>query len=179
MSLDEIIDLFEYKNGDPYVLFPEKRPQKKFRQVGLFSLTHYIEKLNASIEGIYRYYHDDFGINSDTLSLTLRQKIGDQLILSPSFRFYRQSSADFYNPRFDVGSPTQHPDLTPSNYSADFRLSEFDSFTYGVKVNYIVRDNLKFDLSLKRYEMEGKDNKTSPSAYANANIITGGFRVWF
>ena len=49
MSLDEIIDLFEYKNGDPYVLFPENRPQKKFRQVGLFSLTHYIEKLNASI----------------------------------------------------------------------------------------------------------------------------------
>lgn len=179
LSLDEIIDLFEYKNGDPYVLFPENRPQKKFRQVGLFSLTHYIEKLNASIEGAYRYYHDDFGINSDTLSLTLRQKIGDQLILSPSFRFYRQSSADFYNPRFDVGSPIQHPDLTPSNYSADFRLSEFDSFTYGVKFNYILTDNFKLDLSFKRYEMEGKDNRTSPSAYANANIITGGFRIWF
>ncbi|MEC9332097.1 MAG: DUF3570 domain-containing protein [Verrucomicrobiota bacterium] len=179
LSLDEIIDLFEYKDGDPYVLFPENRPSKKFRQVGLLSLTHYIEKLNGSIEGAYRYYHDDFGVNSDTLSLTWRQKIGDQFIVSPSFRFYRQSSADFYNPRFNVGSPIQHPEATPSHYSADFRLSEFDSFTYGVKFNYIVSDNLKFDLSLKRYEMEGKDNKTSPSAYANANIITGGFRVWF
>jgi len=178
LSLNEIIDLFEYKDGDQYVLFPENRPRDKFRQVGLFSLTHYIEKLNASIEGTYRYYHDDFGINSDTLSLTLRQKLGDKLIISPSFRFYRQSSADFYKPRFDEGSPTQHPALTPSNYSADFRLSEFDSYTYGVKFNYVLTDDFKLDLSFKKYEMEGRDNKTFPSAYANANIITGGFRIW-
>jgi len=58
-------------------------------------------------------------------------------------------------------------------------LSEFDSFTYGVKFNYILTDNFKLDLSFKRYEMEGKDNRTSPRAYANANIITGGFRIWF
>ena len=178
LSLDEINDLFEYKDGDPYVLFPENRPSKKFRQVGLLSLTHYVEKLKGSIEGAYRYYHDDFGINSNTLSLTWRQKIGEQFIVSPSFRFYRQTSADFYNPRFSVGSPIQHPEETPSHYSADFRLSEFDSYTYGVKFNYNLNDNFKLDLSFKKYEMEGRDNKTFPSAYANANIITGGFRIW-
>ena len=129
--------------NDPYKL-RDIRPRDKTQIAVTNSYRRFMIDNNAALHINYRYYHDDFGINSASLSLTLRQKIGDQLILSPSFRFYRQSSADFYNPRFDVGSPIQHPDLTPSNYSADFRLSEFDSFTYGVKFNYILTDNFKF-----------------------------------
>ena len=78
----------------------EHRPSHRFKQVGYTSLTQFIKPLDASIEGSYRLYHDDWGILANTVSITWNQKLGRHLTLSPLFRFYHQTAASFYAPSF-------------------------------------------------------------------------------
>jgi hypothetical protein len=89
------------------------------------------------------------------------------------FRYYRQNAASFYAPLFP------DYDTRPSYYSADYRLSQMETFTYGVSINVKPGDWLTLDASYKRYEMIGLDNVTSASAYPTANIFTLGARIWF
>jgi hypothetical protein len=88
--------------SDPAAVNPlsDNRPHHRFKQVGFVSLTQFIAPLNASVEGGYRLYHDDWGIWASTISLTWNQKIGKHLTLSPLFRYYHQGRADFYAPSF-------------------------------------------------------------------------------
>ena len=89
------------------------------------------------------------------------------------FRYYRQNAADFYVIKL--------PDSNnrPTFYSADYRLSEMETFTYGVSLTAKVTDWLSIEGSYKRYEMFGLDSVTSPTAYPKAHIVTIGFRAWF
>jgi hypothetical protein len=163
---------------DPTATFAEKRPGYKFRQIGYFALTQFIEPLNSSVELSYRLYHDSFNITAHTAGLGYYQRIGKHFIVAPMFRYYVQSAADFYGARF-AGDPSDpdSPVPVPNYYSADYRLSEMESFTYGVQITCIIKDRVYLDLAYKRYEMIGLDNATSSSAYPTANIITGGLRI--
>ena len=101
-------------------------------------------------------------------------------MISPLFRYYRQSAADFYGTHF-AGDPSNPFDPTPlpTYYSADYRLSRMETFTYGVELTARVSKRISFDLSYQRYETFGLDPATSPSAYPKANIVTAGARLWF
>jgi hypothetical protein len=167
------------------VTFAEKRPSYRDKQIGFLSLTHFFTPLNGSAEVTYRLYHDSYGILSHTAGMTWFQKIGSHIILSPMFRFADQSAADFYSVQLP-GDPTVSPDdpfsphiPIPSAYSADYRLSSLQTFTYGVNLSFMMKDHLTFDLGYKRYEMYGKDGHTSASAYPKANIFSAGFRLRF
>jgi hypothetical protein len=167
--------VFDYYPGG---LLPEKRPDFRSRQVGYLGYTQYITPLNASTELSYRISHDSFGILSHTLSAEWFQKIGRHVIISPSFRYYTQSAADFYMLHFP-GDPTLDPTGVPPAYSSDYRLSKLDTFTYGIKAIVKLGDRWTLDAAYHRYEMIGRDNITSPSAYPKANIFTLGIGVKF
>jgi Protein of unknown function (DUF3570) len=175
--------LFEdYPQGDPnnISLFAESRPRHRESFIGYVSLTQYVTPLNGSLEGSYRYYHDSYGIDAHTFGLASYQKIGKRVMVSPSFRYYRQSAASFYATQFP-GDPSNPGDPTPipTYYSADYRLSEMETFTYGISLTAKVMDWLSLDLAYKRYNTFGLDGVTSPSAYPQANVVTVGARVWF
>jgi len=151
----------------------EHRPGHKNKYIGYASLTQFITPLNASVEGSYRFYHDTFGINAHTISLAWYQKIGKQLVVSPSFRYYRQSAANFYMEMMpDFANPPQY-------FSPDYRLSEMQTFSYGINVSWRVHKHVSLDASYKRYIMEGLDGVTSATAYPSANVFTIGARIWF
>ena len=169
----------------PDVTFPEKRPDHRGKQVGFFSLTHFVTPANGSAELTCRIYHDSFGIHSHTVGVSWFQKLGEHVLLSPMFRFMDQSAAYFYAVQLR-GDPTVPPDdpfgsgvAIPAAYSADYRLSALQTFTYGLGVSVKLKDRLTLDLGYKRYEMVGRDHRTSPSAYPKANIYSAGFRIWF
>ncbi len=163
---------------DPTATFSEKRPGHKFKQVGLLSLTHFFEPVNGSAEVSYRLYHDSYSILSHTISLAWYQHAGKHFIIAPIFRYDYQGAADFYVVRLpgDPSDPTSTIPI-PRYYSADYRLSRLESFTYGVQVTWIIKEWLYLDVGYKRYEMHGLDHVTSASAYPKANIITGGLRL--
>jgi hypothetical protein len=156
----------------------ESRPDRRDKQIAYLALTRAIDSLNASAELSYRYYHDSFGIDAHTVGLTWFQKLGSKVVLAPTFRFYNQSAADFYAVSFP-GDPTTPNGGAPRHYSADYRLSDFDAFTYGVSLLWRVRDNVHLDFNYKRYEMFGNDGNTPKDAYPSANVFGIGFRVWF
>ena len=198
-----------YDPVDVDVNSPEQRPAHKFRQVALVSLTHYVEAVRGSAEVSYRFHHDDWGIFSQTVELSWHQKLGKQLMVSPLFRFYHQTAADFYATRFNgdpsfpdgaVGAaqkdglsivfnddPAFPGDATgtfavpaqPKNYSSDYRLSRLDTFTYGVAASWRIHENLSLEAAYKRYEMVGLDGVTLASAYPSAHIFTLGFGLLF
>jgi hypothetical protein len=67
----------------------------------------------------------------------------------------------------------------PGYYSADYRLSEMNTYTYGVQVEAKITDLIGVTVTYKRYRMVGTDGVTLESAYPNANIITAGLNLWF
>jgi hypothetical protein len=154
-------------------LTAENRPRNRDRYIGYFALTQSVVPLNASIEGSYRFFHDTYNINAHTISLAWFQKFGRYVVLSPAFRYYRQSEADFYATRFPDSSNR------PEFYSADYRLSELDTFSIGAMLTVRVLKELSFDAGYKRYVMNGLDGVTSQSAYPSANVFTIGARAWF
>jgi hypothetical protein len=128
------------------------------------------------VEAAYRFFTDTYGITAHTLGLTWNQKLGKRFTLSPFFRYYQQSAASFYVTRLAHSSKDE--DL-PLYYSADYRLSEMETFTFGMSAVLRVTDWMSLEASYKRYEMFGLDHITSPSAYPKAHIVTAGFRLWF
>jgi hypothetical protein len=171
-----------YPQFDPNnaILFGESRPNQRQSYIGYGSLTQFITPLQGSAEGSYRFYHDTFGIDAHTVELAWHQKLGRRILLSPEFRYYRQSAAFFYATHF-AGDPTDptNPTPIPAYYSADYRLSRLETFTYGVTASARISERFSIDASYHRYEMQGLDGVTSPSAYPQANVFTIGGRVWF
>ncbi|MGH7970192.1 MAG: DUF3570 domain-containing protein, partial [Limisphaerales bacterium] len=161
-------------------LFPERRPDHRQSYIPYVSIEQYITPLHGSLEGSYRFYDDTFGVKAQTVALSWHQKIGKRFLISPVFRYYYQTAANFYATQF-AGDPSNPFDPTPipGYYSADYRLSEMETFTFGVEMSAKVTDWLSLDFAYKRYAMYGLDKVTSSSAYPKANIFTVGARIWF
>ena len=162
-------------------LFDENRPGHKSKKIGFVSLTQHFTPLHASVEASWRIYHDSYGIWAHTAALEWRQQVGKHFLLVPMARFYDQSAAEFYVTRVarQFGSPNRPRPGFPDFYSADYRLSELSSWTYGLQATWKVNDHLSFDAAFKRYEMSGRDGVTAASAYPTANVYTLGLSVWF
>ncbi len=160
--------------------FPENRPANKEKWVGFLSVNHAMENLNAAVESSYRLLDDTFGTTSHTLELAWFQKLGERLIVRPAVRFYQQTAADFY--RVDLNGTSIDPTNVASGrspyYSADYRLSAMRTWMVGVKAIWTVNDWCSVDATVERYLMQGRDQVTPVSAYADANVFTIGIRLW-
>ena len=157
----------------------ERRPDHREKFIARVSITQFLTPVNASVEGAYRLYYDTFGIAAHTIELAWYQKIGKRVVLSPNFRYYYQTAADFYyeilpgNPVTDPASPV------PRYFSPDYRLSKLQSIAVGLNATVKATKWLALDATYKRYVMEGLDGVTSQSAYPSANVFTLGGRIIF
>ena len=153
---------------------PERRPAHRNKEILLTSLTHHFNSLDASLEGSYRFYHDSFGVDSHTVSLTWHQWLGKHLIVEPAFRVSEQSAASFYTTTFS-GPFTTNP---RGHHSSDYRLSNFYSLDFGLQATVVVNEHFHVVAGYHRYEMYGLD-KTSSDMYPQANIFTVGLQfLW-
>ena len=148
----------------------DSRPDVLNKQVVQTSLTQFIDPLNASLEGSYRFYHDSYDVFAHSIMLGWHQWLGRHLMLEPACRFYEQSSASFYSPLFHANPATL------SYYSADYRLSEFYSVDLGVQATVMLNEHLRFNAGFHRYQMHGLD-QTLSAMYPSANVTTVGFSV--
>lgn len=82
-----------------------------------------------------------------------------------------------------LADPDNHQILSipdyPEYYSADYRLSELQTLTYGVTIAVELREEISLVLGYKRYDMEGLDNVTNPAMYPDAHIFTIGLGARF
>lgn len=167
------IENFPQSNPSDASLIPENRPRERNHEIIYASYTRFVDKLNGSFDVGYRGYHDSYGILAHTVETAWHQKLWKNLYLSPTFRYYTQTAASFYYvlvPNFDN---------LPPYYSADYRLSEMQTFDVGITLSYRIVKYLSIDLSYSRYIMQGLDGVTSQSAYPSANVYAIGGRIWF
>ena len=173
--------VFDETQLDPnarVILNGEKRPEHRDSQAILLSLTQAVKPLNASVEGSYRFYHDSYGISANTFGIAWFQRFGQVVVVSPSFRYYRQSAADFYGIQFS-GDPSFDPARVPRFYSSDYRLSALESFTLGLQANVKLHEHWNLQLGYQRYWMRGTDHETVQSTYPSASIYTIGLNFTF
>lgn len=153
--------------------FPENRPDERDKWIALANLNRALPELRATLDLAYRLYHDTFGTTAHTLDLSWFQRFGQRVIVRPSLRLYRQNAAEFYRYRLDgtAIAPAQGaPRPQGPFYSSDYRLSEMQTVTGGIKVVWRITDALQLDARYDRYEMRGSDGVTPQSAYPSANI---------
>jgi len=153
------------------VLHGEKRPGSRDSQAIMVSLTQAVPRLNASVEGTYRYYHDSFGVMANTAGITWLQKLGRRVTVAPSFRYYRQEAASFYGIQFS-GDPQNDPARAPRFFSSDYRLSFLETFTLGIDATIKLHDHWNLQLGYQRYWMRGLDGVTLQSTYPRGHIYT-------
>ena len=157
----------------------ERRPDHREKFIARVSITQFITPVKASVEGAYRYYHDSFGIDAHTIELAWHQKIGKRVVISPNFRYYYQTAADFY---YEIlpGDPVTDPSSPlPRYFSPDYRLSKLQTISAGINATVNVTKWLALDATYKRYLMQSLDGVTSQSAYPSANAFTLGARFIF
>jgi hypothetical protein len=127
---------------------PERRNQWS---VGA-SFVQYVPPLDASLHLGYRFYHDDWGIDAHTFEASWAQPLPYGFLVTPRFRYYSQSAADFYVDYLisqqayativsdpdtgDIVSITPFDRrLLPSYFSSDARLSGFGALGGGVTLS--------------------------------------------
>jgi hypothetical protein len=106
----------------------ESRPDQRTRKSAYWeNRVAWTSQLSTALS--LRYMSDDWAVRSDTAQLHLRWSWSNrEQYVEPTFRWYRQTAADFYTP-FILDTARQSTGFE----SADSRLAAFHALTYGVK----------------------------------------------
>lgn len=135
---------FSYSNKEGYLSDPykkyDKRPEEREAYTLNLSYRYYVKAIQGAWHLDYRYYDDNWGVDSNTFSVAL-YKTWEKLQFVPSLRYYGQSAANFYDVyalyRKDgiLGGGANGGDYLRWNYYADdARLSDYGAFTFGFKI---------------------------------------------
>ncbi len=129
-------------------LFREVRPGQRNQWAFSTQLNQYIPGFDAALHANYRYYFDDWGIDSHTFELSWNQPFPYGFMVSPNVRYYSQSQADFFAPYF----------LAPradGYYSSDFRLSGYGSLSGGLTVSKQFAKGVSLEAGIEYYTHQG------------------------
>nr|WP_321235406.1 DUF3570 domain-containing protein [uncultured Psychroserpens sp.] len=146
----------------------ERLPDSRFKIAVGGRLNYYINETFV-LRTFYRYYTDDWGIKSHTASVEVPIKISDKFTLYPSYRFYNQTAADYFN--IYEGHLS-----TDAFYTSDFDLSKYSAnqYSFGASYTDIFTKLHIWKLGLKsidlKYTFYDRDNTLS------ASIISAGFK---
>ena len=180
-QIGQTITLF---HGDPVrerqlmFLFPENRPEERDTFVAFLEGKRLFDELDASIQGSYRYFADNQGLAGHTFDLQWFQRFAESFVLRPFARYYIQDAADYYHISLDSTgiTPSNQPSSTDPHYSSDYRISELETMSYGIKLTYFTKHNLSLDFAYDRYLMDGKDGVTDQRLYPDADVFTIGIQ---
>ncbi len=145
----------------------ERLPDSRLKMPIGVRFNYYINEFLV-LRSYYRYYFDDWDIQSHTINFELPIKIAEKFTLYPSYRYYNQTAAKYFYPYETALS-------TYDYYTSDYDLSPFTANQYGFGIKYtdVYLDTKVFGVfGLKKlslnYNYYERDNQF------HANIITIG-----
>ena len=146
----------------------ERLPNTRFKLPIGFRWHYYLNEIVA-VRTYYRYYWDDWGINSHTATIELPVKVSSKFTLYPSYRYYNQTAADYF-------APYEQHVSTSLYYTSDYDLSKFNANQYGIGIGYvdILTKSHIWKLGLKSIDL--KYHNYQRSTGLKANIISAGFK---
>ena len=106
----------------------ERHPDDRQRRDLFLKLNQYLNN-RSSIKLNYRLYGDDWGITSHEIGTNLNQYITHGVITRYDYRYYSQSSAEFYLPEYPTVSGID------GYLTGDYRMGPLSSHLFGVSVS--------------------------------------------
>jgi hypothetical protein len=118
---------YTYREGyltDPYKFY-DQRPDERKEWAASTGYRHYFIAPDAALHVDYRYFNDDWDVESHTVDVAWVQNLGSDTQLTPFVRYYSQEEAEF----FSVVANTDD-----RYYADDYRLSAFGAFSVGLRL---------------------------------------------
>ena len=109
-----------FKDGTAKV---ENLPHSRMKIPIGFRFNYFIGD-NLILRSYYRYYTDDWGLNSHTVSLELPYKITPFFSVSPFYRYYTQTATKYFAPY------KQHA-VTDTYFTSNYSAAAFNSSFFG------------------------------------------------
>lgn len=146
----------------------ERLPDSRFKLPIGARINYYINE-RFVLRTYYRYYSDNWDIQSHTANIELPIKVSDRFTVFPMYRFYTQTQSKYF-------APYETHLSTEKYYTSDPDLATFDSNQYGLGVNYtdIFTGAKIWKFGLKNVDF--RFNRYQRSDNLTANIATIGFK---
>lgn len=131
----------------------ERHPDARTRHDVYVRVNQYLP-LRASLKFEGKRYADDWGISSTTLGARLSQYVSDHVVVRYRYRYYDQSSADFWSEGYTKAGGID------GFRTGDYRLGAFDAHLFGTRVHWSLQgitddtgvwDGLALQLGYERY----------------------------
>ena len=131
----------------------EAHPRARTRRDAFFKINQWLSN-GSSLKLGYKFYLDDWGVDSHTVNVKLNQYVGDAVVVRYRYRWYSQGAADFW--RDEYTSPGGVSGLR----TGDYRLGEFDAHLFGTKLSWDLGrgplsghalEGLRWNLEYERY----------------------------
>ncbi len=106
----------------------ERLPDNRIKIAAGGRLNFYVNEFIV-LRSYYRFYRDDWGIQSNTANIEIPLKVHRKLTLYPSYRYYDQSAADYFAPYEGHLSSNEF-------YTSDYDLSDYNANQFGVGLTY-------------------------------------------
>lgn len=151
----------------------ESRPDQRTRKSAYWeNRVAWTSQLSTALS--LRYMSDDWAVRSDTAQLHLRWSWSNrERYIEPTFRWYRQTAADFYTP-FIMDTAKQSTGFE----SADSRLGAFRALTYGVKYAQKLpglgsRAESEFSVRAEYYQQTFNEQMPVPASLQGLDLYPG------
>ncbi len=139
------MNVLRHYNTNPTIT-NETRPHNRRGYGGVLEYTKAIGEKTAW-HSSYRYYHDDWEINSHTLNNDLYYELNTDTTLGTGLRYYTQDAAYFFSKSFDH--------FTDEDYaSSDERLGDFNAINLSLSVDYKVKKHISVNFSANYYKQD-------------------------
>jgi hypothetical protein len=175
--------------GNPtgFAFQPEAYPNTRTSNAAALNARYFLP-YRAVLQGEYRFFTDTWGIDSHTVRMGYAHPLGERWVLEGGYRWYDQSSADFYSDLF--------PRRDAQNFLArDKELSTFTSHMLSVGATYelgvsrwsflkrstvnVFYDRMRFDYDDFRDILSGGAPGAEPLYGFDANVYRVFVSAWF
>lgn len=129
----------------------DRRPAERTQRTWTMGMRYFIEPVETAFKADYRYFTDDWGIDSHTLQFGLGRQFGEHWLLEAGLRLYMQDEADFYEPYQVPEAPVQ-----PEHFSMDYRLSPYGAASFNVSGRWEFTTDWTMVFVAERYQSGGE-----------------------
>ena len=149
----------------------ERLPDSRFK-IPVGARFNYYLTDGVVLRTYYRYYYDDWGITSHTAQIEVPIKLGSMFTISPNYRFYSQSKADYFYGKEEALSTAMY-------YTSDYDLATYNAHQYGMAIKYkdIFTKTKVLNFGLKtvalRFAMYNRDTGLNATIISLGTVFVG------
>lgn len=135
---------YTYRDGyltDPYKNH-DSRPDEREEWTLSTGYRRFFDAANGALHMDYRFFDDDWEVQSHTLDVAWVQNINPVVQLTPFVRYYTQDEAEFFS---NIAREDE------KHFADDYRLSAFGAFSYGMRAVFKIDGNWEINADAERY----------------------------